>query len=62
LCVCIFIFCISLSHTLRYVVHQFAKVLPNNPAARRSFVQSRGLARIQELRNDDKNKFQVCSV
>ena len=31
-------------------MQQFAKVLPNNPAARKSFVQSRGLARIQELK------------
>jgi 3-methyladenine DNA glycosylase AlkD len=43
---------------LKYVVHQFAKVLPNNPAARKSFVQSRGLAKIQELKSDDKSKFQ----
>merc|ERR1711907_894206 len=43
---------------LKYVVHQFAKVLPNNPGARKSFVQSRGLAKIQELKTDDKNKFQ----
>lgn len=39
---------------LKYVVHQFAKVLPNNPGARRSFVQSRGLQKIQELKNDEK--------
>jgi 3-methyladenine DNA glycosylase AlkD len=40
---------------IKYVVHQFAKVLPNQPAARKSLVQSRGLAKIQELRTDDKN-------
>jgi hypothetical protein len=34
-------------------VQQFAKVLPNNPAARKSFVQSRGLARIQELKQNE---------
>jgi hypothetical protein len=32
---------------LKYIVHQFAKVLPNHPQARKSFVQSRGLQRIQ---------------
>ncbi len=40
---------------LKYVVHQFAKVLPSNPAAHRSFVVSGGLQKIQELRADDKN-------
>jgi len=40
---------------LKYVVHQFAKVLPSNPAAQRSFVKSRGLQRIQQLRAEDKN-------
>jgi hypothetical protein len=39
---------------IKYVVHQFAKVLPNQPAARKSFVQSRGLALIQSLKTDDK--------
>lgn len=43
---------------LRYVVHQFAKVLPNNPSARKSFVRSKGLQRIQELKVDDKSKLQ----
>ena len=38
---------------LKYIVQQFAKVLPNNPAARKSFVQSRGLARIQELKSGE---------
>jgi len=35
---------------LKYVVHQFAKVLPNNPKARKSFVQSKGLQKVQELK------------
>lgn len=39
---------------IKYVVHQFAKVLPNQPQARKSFVQSRGLEKIQELITDDK--------
>lgn len=40
---------------LKYVVAQFAKVLPNQPNARKSFVQSRGLETIQALKSDDKN-------
>jgi len=40
---------------IKYVVHQFAKVLPNQPAARKSFVQSRGLERVQELKASDNN-------
>jgi len=39
---------------IKYVVHQFAKVLPNQPAARKSFVQCRGLETIQLLLTDDK--------
>eukprot|EP00418_Pyrodinium_bahamense_P044509 CAMPEP_0179190602 /NCGR_PEP_ID=MMETSP0796-20121207/94644_1 /TAXON_ID=73915 /ORGANISM="Pyrodinium bahamense, Strain pbaha01" /LENGTH=476 /DNA_ID=CAMNT_0020894777 /DNA_START=123 /DNA_END=1553 /DNA_ORIENTATION=+ len=35
---------------LKYVVQQFAKVLPNDLNARRSFVQSGGLQKIQEVR------------
>lgn len=38
---------------IKYVVHQFAKVLPNQPQARKSFVQSRGLEKIQELVNNE---------
>jgi 3-methyladenine DNA glycosylase AlkD len=38
---------------VKYVVHQFAKVLPNQPNARKSFVQSRGLETIQTLLTDD---------
>jgi HEAT repeat protein len=41
----------------KYIIQQFAKVLPNNPQARKSFVTSRALAKIQELKNDsDKDK------
>ncbi len=44
---------------LRYVVVQFSKVLPNNPAARKSFVQSGCLRIIQDLKADEKkNKLQ----
>ena len=32
-----------------YIVQQFAKVLPNAPAGRKSFVTSRALAKVQEL-------------
>lgn len=34
---------------LQYVLHQFAKILPNNNAAKKSFVQSEGLKKIQEI-------------
>eukprot|EP01006_Ploeotia_vitrea_P014553 TRINITY_DN394_c0_g1_i1.p1 TRINITY_DN394_c0_g1~~TRINITY_DN394_c0_g1_i1.p1 ORF type:complete len:537 (+),score=293.06 TRINITY_DN394_c0_g1_i1:89-1612(+) len=37
---------------LKYVIQQFAKVLPNLPSARKSFVQSRGLQKVQELKAD----------
>jgi tellurite resistance protein len=40
---------------VKYVVLQFAKVLPNQPQARKSFVQSKGLERIQELKTDDQS-------
>lgn len=43
---------------LKYVVQQFAKVLPNHPTARKSFVQSRGLARIQELKADTSGQYE----
>ena len=36
----------------RYVVQQFAKVLPHDNAARRSFVQSGGLQKIQECKTE----------
>eukprot|EP00811_Abedinium_folium_P007245 NODE_16684_length_983_cov_3.262850.p1 GENE.NODE_16684_length_983_cov_3.262850~~NODE_16684_length_983_cov_3.262850.p1 ORF type:complete len:211 (+),score=73.93 NODE_16684_length_983_cov_3.262850:38-670(+) len=35
---------------LKYVVQQFARVLPNDISARRSFVQSGGLQKIQETK------------
>lgn len=38
---------------LKYVVQQFAKVLPNDSAARKSFVQSGGLQKVQELKADE---------
>lgn len=41
---------------LRYIVQQFAKVLPSNVAARKSFVQSRGLAKVQELKTEGNSK------
>lgn len=42
----------------KYIIQQFAKVLPNHPQARKSFVTSRCLQRIQELRNEEKSKLQ----
>ncbi|KAJ1554725.1 Sperm-associated antigen 6 [Cladochytrium tenue] len=39
------------ANILKYVVAQFAKILPNNVAARRAFVTSGGLQRIQEIAN-----------
>jgi len=38
---------------VKYIVHQFAKVLPHHPQARKSFVQSKGLQRIQQLRSQE---------
>jgi hypothetical protein len=35
---------------LKYVVNQFAKTLPNNAEAKRTFVQSGGLQKIQEIK------------
>lgn len=43
---------------IKYVVHQFAKVLPNQPVARKSFVQSRGLEKIQGLKMEGNSKLQ----
>merc|ERR1711988_312283 len=37
---------------LKYVVQQFARVLPNDLQSRRSFVQSGGLQKIQEVKAD----------
>lgn len=41
---------------LHYVLHQFAKTLPNDPAAKKSFIQSGGLKKIQEIKADPGNK------
>jgi 3-methyladenine DNA glycosylase AlkD len=41
---------------LKYVVHQFAKTLPNNVDARRTFVQSGGLEKIQQIRAEPGSK------
>ena len=56
----------------RYVVQQFAKVLPHDNAARRSFVQSGGLQKIQECKtevprharenNGSEKKFEPISI
>ena len=43
---------------LKYVVAQFAKVLPNQPEARKSFVECHGLQRVQELRSDETSTLQ----
>lgn len=37
---------------LKYIVQQFAKVLPNDPKLRKSFVMSGGLQKVQELAAD----------
>jgi len=37
---------------LKYVVQQFSKVLPHDAPARRSFVQSGGLQKIQECKTE----------
>lgn len=39
------------ANILKYVVHQFAKTLPNDPEARKTFVQSGGFQKIQEIRS-----------
>jgi len=41
---------------LKYVVHQFAKVLPNNMESRKAFVTSGGLKKIQELQAEPGSK------
>jgi len=38
---------------LKYVLEQFAKVLPNDPKGRKSFVTSGGLQKVQELKADE---------
>ena len=40
---------------LTYVIQQFSKVLPNDTKSRKSFVQSGGLQKIQELKCDQEN-------
>lgn len=44
---------------LSYLIAQFAKVLPNAPSARKSFVTSRGLAKLQELQAQWKDRAAV---
>jgi hypothetical protein len=41
---------------LKYIVHQFAKVLPNNADARRAFVSSGGLKKVQEIQAEPGSK------
>ena len=43
-------------NVLKYVVNQFAKVLPHDVAARRSFVTSGGLQKILELQPEPGSK------
>merc|ERR1711879_855623 len=45
---------------LKYVVHQFAKVLPTNLDAKRSFIQNGGLQKIQAVRPEAGSKLQEC--
>jgi len=44
------------TNILKYLVHQFAKVLPHNMEARRAFVTSGGLKKIQELQAEPGSK------
>jgi len=44
---------------LKYILQQFAKVLPNDPSARKSFVTSGGLQKIQELKSDEENSIDL---
>jgi len=46
----------SPENILKYVVHQFAKVLPHDVAARRSFVTSGGLQKVLELQPEPGSK------
>lgn len=41
---------------LHYVLHQFAKTLPNDPAAKKSFIQSGGLKSIQQIKSEPGQK------
>jgi len=38
---------------LKYIIAQYSKILPNNPGARRAFVSSGGLRKVQELLASD---------
>eukprot|EP00455_Lapot_gusevi_P054943 TRINITY_DN8894_c0_g1_i12.p1 TRINITY_DN8894_c0_g1~~TRINITY_DN8894_c0_g1_i12.p1 ORF type:complete len:359 (+),score=103.50 TRINITY_DN8894_c0_g1_i12:30-1079(+) len=42
----------------KYLIQQFAKILPTNPAARKSFVQSGCLKIVQELKAEEGSKLQ----
>ena len=48
--------CTGDERVLGCVVQQFAKVLPNHPQGRKSFVTSRGLAKVQELLAKEKER------
>ena len=41
-------------------MHQFAKVLPNNAEARRAFVSSGGLKKVQEIQAEPGSKLKEC--
>ncbi len=41
---------------MSYVLHQFAKTLPNDPVSKKSFIQSGGLKKIQEIKTSPGNK------
>ena len=51
--------CVTLC-VCRYIVHQFAKVLPNNAEARRAFVSSGGLKKVQEIQAEPGSKLKEC--
>jgi len=44
---------------LKYVLQQFAKVLPNDPSGRKSFVTSGGLQKVQELKADESTNIEL---
>jgi len=46
------------TNIVKYVVQQFAKILPHDVAARRAFVSSGGLQKVQELNTDSGSKLQ----
>lgn len=63
LILCLILHCVTQDtpdKILRYVVRQFAKVLPSNPAGKKAFLSSRGLARVLELKSDSKASLRVC--